>query len=293
MTTRKDRRPRIACEFNAAAVVAARAGENGIIDLSAVRMLPPGAMSPNLTGANIVNRAAVRTAVQEAMAVLDTRARDVIAVLPDAACRLVLLDFDTLPEKREDVEAVVRFRLKKSLPFDVERARVSWQAQEAGDKLNLLAAVTLTIVLEEYESVLREAGFNPGFVVPSMLAALGQVDASVPTLVIKVDPLTTGLAIVNRDGVLLTRTLDHPADGSPEGLQLAEDIYPSLVYFQDTYGTQVERILVSGLGAPDELNSALSQTAGLRAQELVSTSRLGVAAGAQRAALGAVAGVLA
>jgi type IV pilus assembly protein PilM len=227
------------------------------------------------------------------MAVLDTRARDVIAVLPDAACRLVLLDFDTLPEKREDVDAVVRFRLKKSLPFDVERARVSWQAQQTADKLTLLAAVTLTTVLEEYESVLREAGFNPGFVVPSMLAALGQVDASVPTLVVKVDPLTTGLVIVNRDGVLLTRTLDHPAYQSPEGSQLAEDIYPSLVYFQDTYGTKVERILVSGLSALDGLNTALSETTGIRAQELVSTSRLGVAAGAQRAALGAVAGVLA
>jgi type IV pilus assembly protein PilM len=273
-------------------VVAARAGEDGIIDLAAVRMLPPEAINPNLTGPNIVNRTAVRTAVQEAMAVLDTRARDIIGVLPDAACRLVLLDFDTLPEKREDVDAVVRFRLKKSLPFDVERARVSWQAQ-AGDKLTLLAAVTLTPVLEEYESVLREAGFNPGFVVPSMLAALGQVDASVPTLVIKVDPLTTGLVIVHRDGVLLTRTLDHPADESPEGSQLAEDIYPSLVYFQDTYGTKVERILVSGLSALDGLNTALSETTGIRAQELVSISRLGVAAGGQRAALGAVAGVLA
>ena len=38
-----------------------------------------------------------------------------IAVLPDAAVRVALLDFDSLPGKREEAEGVVRFRLKKSL----------------------------------------------------------------------------------------------------------------------------------------------------------------------------------
>ncbi len=55
--------------------------------------------------------------------------RDVIGVLPDAAVRVVLLDFDTLPAKPEEAEGVVRFRLKKSLPFDVEKAKVSYHAQ--------------------------------------------------------------------------------------------------------------------------------------------------------------------
>jgi type IV pilus assembly protein PilM len=292
MVTRKDRRARIACELNAANVVAARAATE-ILDVSVIRALPPGAVIPSLTGTNIAGRDAVRTAVQEAMAAVAGRTRDGIAVLPDAACRVTLLDFDALPAKRDDADAVVRFRLKKSLPFDVERARVSWQAQRAKGKLTVLAAVTLNTVLEEYESVLREGGFSPGVVLPSMLAALGQVDATAPTLVIKIDPTTTSIAIVANEVVLLVRTLDHAPGWQPGGAQLAEDVYPSLVFFQDTYGTRVENILVSGLGTLEELNTALADIAGVRAQELVKITRLGVTAGPQRAALGAVAGALA
>ena len=226
------------------------------------------------------------------MTVVAGRTRDLIALLPDAACRLNLLDFDTLPAKRDDADAVVRFRLKKSLPFDVERARISWETQRVNGKLTVLAAITLNTVLEEYESLLREAGFNPGLVLPSMLAALGQVDATAPTLVIKIDPITTSIAVVNNQAVLLARTLDHPAEQQPEGNQLAEDVYPSLVFFQDTYGTKVQHILVSGLASLTEVNATLTEITGVRAQELVSPSRLGVTAAPQRTALGAVAGAL-
>jgi type IV pilus assembly protein PilM len=158
--------------------------------------------------------------------------------------------------------------------------------------LTVLAAITLNTVLEEYESVLREAGFNPGLVLPSMLAALGQVDATAPTLVIKIDPITTSIAVVSNQAVLLARTLDHPVEQQPEGNQLAEDVYPSLVFFQDTYGTKVQHILVSGLASLTEVNATLTEITGVRAQELVSPSRLGVTAAPQRTALGAVAGAL-
>jgi len=288
-----ERRPRVACELNATHVVAARAADGYLIESSVVRELPAGAISPNLSGNNILNRDAVRSTVQEAMAGVNNRGKEVVAILPDAACRVALLDFDVLPDKKEDADAIIRFRLKKSLPFDVERTRFSWQAQAVNDKLLVLAAVTLNTVLEEYESVLREAGLAPGFVLPSILAALGQVDASVATLVIKVDPTTTSIAIVDQNALLLVRTLDRRADWSSSGTQLAEDVYPSLVFFQDTYGTKLEKILVSGLPSLDELNDALAEGTGLRVQELVSSSRLGAGAGNERTALGAVVGALA
>ena len=109
-------------------VVAAHA-EKGVVNTSAVRNLGPGAVVPHLTATNLVYPDVVRTAIQEAMAALGTRSRDVIAVLPDGACRTVLVDFDTLPARPDQAETVVRLRLKKSLPFEVERARVSYQVQ--------------------------------------------------------------------------------------------------------------------------------------------------------------------
>ena len=60
------------------------------------------------------------------------RSRDITLVIPDASTRILLLDFDTLPEKPQDADAVVRFRLKKSLPFDVDQSSVSFDRQASG-----------------------------------------------------------------------------------------------------------------------------------------------------------------
>ena len=67
--------------------------------------------------------------MRDTLGQLSGRSRDVIALLPDAAVRVVLLDFETLPTKPQEAEGVVRFRLKKSLPFDVEKAKISYHTQ--------------------------------------------------------------------------------------------------------------------------------------------------------------------
>ncbi len=121
----------------------------------------------------------------------------------------MLLDFDTLPEKPQDADAVVRFRLKKSLPFDVDQSAVSFDRQGTANPVRVVAAVTPRTVLEEYESLVRDAGYNPGAVLPSMLAALGLVDASRPTMVIKVERGTTTFAIVDQNQLLLYRALEN------------------------------------------------------------------------------------
>jgi type IV pilus assembly protein PilM len=287
------RRMRTACEFSADRVVAARGSDAGdMVEACTARNLAPGNLVPSLTAANIANRDAVLDAVSDVLNTVSGRSRDVIAVLPDAACRIALLDFETLPAKPQEAEGVIRFRLKKSLPFDVDRACVSYQVQQDNGKLNVIAAVSLAAVVQEYESLLREAGYNPGVVMPSMLAALGQVDASHPTLVIKVDAASISLVIVDRNQLLLARTLENSAGVNIDGEQLAEDVYPSLVFFQDTYGMKVETALVGGLSSLDKLSSTLHGQGGMRVQELVSVSRLPAAAGTPRPFLGGVVGAL-
>ena len=87
--------------------------------------------------------------------------RDVIAILPDAAVRVVLLDFDTLPDKPKEAEGVVRFRLRKSLPFDVDKAAVSYHAQTTPVGVRVIAAVCLNNVVQDYEGVFRRPDSTP------------------------------------------------------------------------------------------------------------------------------------
>ena len=272
-------KPRLACEVAADRVLAARASVPGTVDMCAASELAPGCVVPDLVEANLRDRNRILDSIRQTLDSLEGRSRDVIAVLPDAAVRVVLLDFDTLPAKRDEAEGVVRFRLKKSLPFDVDKAKISYHAQPATTGLRVVAAVALTSVIEDYESIFREAGYSPGVVLPSMLAALGAADADRPTLVVKVDARTIGIAILDKQQLLLFRNLENPRGVTISGEQLAEEIYPSIVFFQDTYHLNIERIFVAGLSDVTGAVPALRAQTGAEVHELVGASQLGSGAG--------------
>lgn len=269
-------RPKLACEVAADRVIAARAADQqALVELYTSRALPPGSVLPGLGGANVADGNALRQAISGALAAVSGRSRDVIAVLPDAAVRVLLLDFDNLPEKEQDAAGLVRFRLKKSLPFDVDRAALSYHAHRANGGYRVVAAISPHTVIEEYEAAFRDAGYSPGVVLPSMLAALGSVDASRPTLVVKVDPGTVSVAIVDGEELRLLRTLENPSGAAVSGAQIAAEVYPSVVFFEDTYGSRIERVLVAGLLSLAELAPALESQTGVRVGELVTPRQVG------------------
>jgi type IV pilus assembly protein PilM len=273
-------KPRLACEIAADRVLVGRLGEAGrSLEACAALELAPGSVVPDLVEGNLRQRDAVQDAVHEALTSVAGRTHDVIAVVPDAAVRVVLLEFDTLPSDSEEAASVVRFRMKKSLPFDVDKARVSYHAQKSTDGVRVVAAVALASVVEDYEAVFRDAGFSPGVVLPSMLAALGAAEAERPTLIVKVDARTTSIAILNANQLQLFRTLENMRGVTITGDQLAEDIYPSVVFFQDTYHLNIEKIFVSGISDIGTAAPALRSQTGAEVQELVTSSQLGVSTG--------------
>ena len=63
------------------------------------------------------------------------------------------------------------------------------------------------------------------------------------------------------------------------GEQLAEDVYPSVVFFQDTYNTNIEQIFVSGISDVSTVASSLQSQTGAEVKELVKASQLGLGGG--------------
>jgi type IV pilus assembly protein PilM len=284
----KIERPPFACEISANAVSAARGSVGGGgVEIVHSRTLPKGAVIPSLTNPNLLRPDVVREAIQETISAVAGNPRDIIAVVPDAAARVVLLDFDTLPEKREEAEPVVRFRLKKSLPFDVDKSVVSFESYPSEKGTRVVAAMMLRTVLDEYESVFRDAGYSPGVVLPSTLAALGAIEGDRPTLLLKLDDETSSVAIVNGDQLLLHRTQEAGGEYSAE--RLAEDVYPSLIYFQDTFGVTIERVLVCGWNDMNALTPMLVQQTSARVEPLLDSIAV---SGARAEACGAIGALL-
>jgi len=214
-------RPRLAVEVRAEGVVAARAEDAAALLTAVARAdLAEGAVAPGLKAGNIVNMGAVTSALRK---VLDgvagsgrERLRDVTVIVPDAAVRVLFVDFDQLPSKAAEALPVVRFRLKKLLPFDADEAMVSYQVMSTEkDSVKLLAVAMPKAVLEEYEAAVLAAGYLPGAVLPSTLAALaGLEEAPAPVLVVNAGLGTVTTAIVQAGMLLLHRSVDMSASGN-------------------------------------------------------------------------------
>jgi hypothetical protein len=108
-----------------------------------------------------------------------------------------------------------------------------------------------------------------------MLAALGVAQSSGPTLIVKVDARTTSIAIMDKQQLLLFRTLENARGVTITGEQLAEEVYPSVVFFQDTYHMNIDRIFVAGVSDLGGAAPALRAQTGAEVEELVRSSQLG------------------
>jgi type IV pilus assembly protein PilM len=262
-------RPRLACEITLGSVIAARASEKTArLDLFTSRRLEPGTIAPGLSTPNVHDAAALRTAISGALEAVTSKSRDVIVILPDSAIRVLLLDFETLPAKTAEIEPVIRFRLKKSLPFDVEHAAVSYDVRRDNGAVRAVAAVSPRSVIEEYEAAFRDAGYSPGAIVPSSLAVLGLVEAQRPTLMLKVDPVNITIAAAQNQELRLIRTLENPHGAQVTASELAEAVLPSTVFFEDTFGARIEKIFVSGMAAIDEVGPLLHEHTGAEVRAL-------------------------
>ena len=225
-------RPRLAVEVRPEGVVAARGdAATGLLAAVARAELRAGALAPGLRAGNVIDRPTVVGAVRRAIESVvksGERAKYLTLVVPDVSVRVLLLDFDALPAKAAEALPVVRFRLKKLLPFEVDQSVVSYQIMSSGRGLVQVLAVAMPCdVLAEYEGLITDAGYLPGAVLPSTLAALaGLEEADGPSLVVNAGPGGVTTAIVRSGVVLLHRTVDLGAefgmeiDGASPGVAL-------------------------------------------------------------------------
>ncbi len=228
-------RPRVACEIMPQGVVAARSADAAAPLAAVARVtLAMGAVAPGLKPGNVVDRVAVVEAMRGALEKIGERANardgNLTLVIPDSAVRVLLLDFEALPARASEALPLVRFRLKKLLPFDPDEAMVSYQTMSTSKSVVRVLAVAIPRdVLREYEAVVREAGFEPGAVLPSTLACLAVVDDAQPALLVNANPVGVTAAIVRGGVVLLHRSVDLQAHdlqehvfAEPAGLPLVD-----------------------------------------------------------------------
>lgn len=179
------------------------------------------------------------------------RKRRAALILPDYCARVAVLDFDAFPNAHEEQRALVRFRMKKSVPFDVDTAVVSYYAQPAAakKKIEVVVAIMATEIVSRYEAPFRAAGFVPGFVTTSALAMLNMLQPDGVTLVVKLSGRSLTALVVDGAVLKLVRCVELEAATQDE---IEGVIHPTLAYIEDELRSAPKRILLCGLGPAGE-----------------------------------------
>jgi type IV pilus assembly protein PilM len=289
-------RPKLACEITPEGVIAARQQKEEQAVMSFVP-LPAGIVTPSLAAPNFTDPATAAAALGKALDEVASREKQLTLVVPDAAVRVLMLDFDSLPDNAQEALPIVRFRLRKLTPFEVDDAAVSYQVMHRRrEQTHVLVTVMPATIRAEYESAVRAAGYEPGVVLPSTLAAMAALTTSDPALVMNRSGLALTTAITSGDELLLHRTLELPVSDELHHEELAQSVSVAQAYFEDTLNSSPEVLYCVGPGGAEEFLRVLGETAevdGLRVRDLVSTPAMGTMGTMPKGLVAGVVGALA
>lgn len=220
--------------------------------------LSPGAIVPGIEEPNLRAPEAVAAAIRSALDEISPRTRAVTVILPDTLVRVFVLDFDSLPAKPSEAIPVVRFRLRKMVPFEVEHAGVSYQVlSQTESEWKVLAAVVPGPILAEYETAVRSAGYEPGAVLSSSLAALESFESMGAILAANLSAQAITTAIANSQELLLYRTLDLPQDSAHRVAEIQRSIAVASAYFEDKLGARPRTLHYAGIQDPSEFAASI------------------------------------
>ena len=225
-------------------------GANAVVQGYAVEPLPAGAVTPSLTTLNITDRGAVAGAVGAACHSLGLKPRRIALVIPDVAAKVSLVRFDKMPARRDDLSQLIRWQIKKSTPFPVDDACLTFTpgARSAGGN-EFVVVVARRETVREYEGICEQVGIEPGLVDICTFGVINLFMSSNPAtagdwLIVHMRPEYTSIAILRRDDLIFFR---HRAEGDAEALE--DVVHQTAMYYQDRLeGRGFSRILLGGMG---------------------------------------------
>jgi type IV pilus assembly protein PilM len=255
--------PSMVVEIAADHVAAAHWGNSrGAVDACAIEPLQVGSIMASPVETNVTQPDAVRSALRAVFNRVPDRGAPLALLVPDLVVRVFILPFDSLPRRSDEALPVLRWRLKKSVPFDVDDTVLSWMRQ-AGPHGNLevVTAIARKSILREYEEIVESLGARNIIVLSSTLATLPLLEERGATLLARISGKTLTTVVVSGSNLCVYRATDMLAEADIlDPATILEEIFPAVAYYQDTWGGTIDRARLSGFGSRERgLRETLEQ----------------------------------
>jgi type IV pilus assembly protein PilM len=209
--------------------------------------LEPDVLSVSPLRDNVLKPEILRDRISRIVGAGSTRKRRrAVLILPDFCARVAVLDFDTFPKDEAEQMSLVRFRMKKSVPFDFESALIRYHAQtdSATNRVELIVVVVSLEILARYEAPFRTIGLHAGQVTTSTLAALQLDGHTGVSLLAKVSGRVLSAAVLKNGVLWMLRTVElHELTPA----EIVAVLFPTAAYVEDELETRPERLLACGM----------------------------------------------
>jgi type IV pilus assembly protein PilM len=217
-------------------------------------------LTPSPSLPNFIRPQLYRDALPNVTPPYGSRRLTTALVIPDYAVRMAILDFEEFPAKEEDRIALLRFRLRKTVPFHIEEARLAYSIQDSRPgHFEILAVAIADPILHEYESIFVEAGHRVGLVVPSLIAALPFCETTVDgiTLLAKCAGSTLSIGLIEQGNLRLVRCIDLSSEDRAGEYDISRAAFPvlqqTLAFAEDQLEQRVDRAMLCGFGTETAL----------------------------------------
>jgi len=276
------------------------------VTAQATERLPDGLVAPSLTTPNLTEKAAVAAAVQRVLRAVGVSRGRVAVVIPDGAAKVSVVRFEKVPPKAEDLGQLVRWQVRKSVPFPIEQSQVSWTPGVTdATGTDYVVTVARQDIVQDYEQAVAAAGVQVGIVdlatynLVNLLLAGDAAATAGDWLLVHVTPDASTMAIVRDGALLLFRHRPVEGEGS-----LSDLGHQTAMYYEDRLGGRgLSRAVIAArdvgpdvLGDLQALGRAIEQRVGKAIEEIDPRALVRVAAesgiGGERAAIAAPVGVL-
>jgi type IV pilus assembly protein PilM len=248
--------PSLVVEISSTHVAAAQWSKvGGHLEGHAVEPLPIGAVMASPVDANVIQPEAVRSALRKVLNRVRPRGAPMVLLIPDPVVRVFILPFETLPRRADEALPLLRWRLKKSVPFDVDETVVSWMRQTGREgTLEVVTAVARQRIVREYEDLVEPLDVKSRVILSSTLSTLPLLSDSGSTLLVRMSGKTMTTAIVRDSNLSIYRSTEMASDPAALDVQaMLDEIFPAVAFYQDTWGGSPDRARITGFGAREEV----------------------------------------
>jgi hypothetical protein len=231
------------------------------LDLCVTSPLPPGTLHFNMLEPNIRDGDTLAQVIESVLLRSGAaNSKRIALTLPDYLSRISVVELSETPRSNAETIEVLKFRLKKSLPFDVDDARIAYE-RLPGDTPTYLTGVMHEAVVGQYEDFLADLGFRVGLIVPASVSLLRvlrplaekNLSPGADYFFVNVEREYFTVSLVRERGEpVLIRTLGlRASDGPPVAYSeedLLQDVIPTAIYYREKlHGTSLERVYYRSL----------------------------------------------